>query len=134
MKKQAALRVIYALAVIGLIAVGLISRKVAFIPSFVGDALWAAVVYCCFRFMLPLKRRALSAGLAVAVAYAVEFSQLITADWLVRLRSTFIGHMLLGQGFLWSDLAAYALGIAAAFSISAAVGRLTERRRSGKTE
>ena len=44
-------------------------------------------------------------------SYCVEFSQLIRWPWLVEFRSTTIGHLMLGQGFLWSDLIAYMIGI-----------------------
>ena len=48
---------------------------------------------------------------ALITSYAVEFSQMLSSEWLVKLRSTFLGHMLLGQGFLWIDLIAYTIGI-----------------------
>lgn len=127
MKQSALIRISYACAAAVLIAAGLLSRRVGFIPNCVGDALWAAVVYCGFRFLLPLKSRLLSAGSAIALSYAVEFSQLIKSEWLDGLRSTFIGHMLLGQGFLWSDLAAYTAGAAAALIISCLAGRALSR-------
>ena len=101
----------YTSAVIALIVLGLLSRRINGIPDACGDALWAMMVFCCWRIVLvrrPLKTVAI---VALITSYLVEFSQLLSFDWLVRLRSTFLGHMLLGQGFLWIDLLAYTIGI-----------------------
>ena len=49
--------------------------------------------------------------------FIVEFSQLITWSFLVEFRKTFLGHVMLGQGFLWVDLVAYTIGIACIFGL-----------------
>ncbi len=41
---------------------------------------------------------------------ALEFLQLWQPDWLVAVRSTFVGRSVLGNSFSWSDLPAYPLG------------------------
>jgi hypothetical protein len=41
----------------------------------------------------------------------IEGLQLYQGEWIVRLRQTFAGQMLLGHGFLWSDLLCYAAGV-----------------------
>ena len=48
---------------------------------------------------------------ALAFASAVECSQLLAFDWLVSLRHTTLGALVLGQGFLWSDLVCYTAGV-----------------------
>ncbi len=111
-------RLWYLGAIIVLIALGLLSRRIRFIPDAFGDALWAMVVYCCFRILLIRRKRITAAAAALLTSFAVEFSQLLNPDWLVKLRSTFIGHMLLGQGFLWTDLIAYTVGIACIYCIT----------------
>ena len=63
----------------------------------------------------------ISAMAALITSFAIEFSQILTPDWLVKIRSTFLGHMLLGQGFLWSDLLAYTIGIAVVYGITALI-------------
>ena len=63
----------------------------------------------------------ISAAAALIASFAVEFSQMLKPDWLVKIRSTFLGHMLLGQGFLWSDLLAYTIGIAVVYGITALI-------------
>ena len=51
------------------------------------------------------------AGIAIVLALAVEVSQLYHAPWIETLRSTTLGGLVLGFGFLWSDLACYATGV-----------------------
>lgn len=63
----------------------------------------------------------ISAMAALITSFAIEFSQMLTPDWLVKIRSTFLGHMLLGQGFLWSDLLAYTIGIAVIYGLTALI-------------
>ena len=123
MKEYAKIRLWYLCGIIVLIVLGLLSREIVFIPDAAGDALWAMMVYCCWRIVLLRKRRLIAALAALATSFAVEFSQLLSPDWLVRLRSTFPGHMLLGQGFLWSDLIAYTIGTAMIFIITTLPGR-----------
>lgn len=128
MRRSTAIRAAYAAAAVLLIAAGLLSRRIGAIPGCFGDALWAMVVYCCWRIATPRRGRLFAAVCALVTSFAVEFSQLLSPEWLVRIRSSFIGHMLLGQGFMWSDLIAYTVGIALIFLISSAAGRLYERK------
>jgi hypothetical protein len=65
----------------------------------------------------------LAAG-AVAVAFAVECSQLYHAAGIDSIRETGIGALLLGSDFLWSDLLCYAVGVCIAVVLDALlVGR-----------
>ncbi|WP_373330910.1 ribosomal maturation YjgA family protein [Salmonirosea aquatica] len=50
------------------------------------------------------------AALCVLVCYCIELSQLYQADWINTLRSTRLGGLVLGFGFLWSDLVCYFVG------------------------
>ena len=116
-------RLQYSAAVAAVILLGLVSRRIPVIPPCVGDALWAVVVFFCWRIVLVKKHPRTAAAAALVTSFAVEFSQLIRWDWLVKVRETTIGHLLLGQGFVWSDLAAYAVGIGVALLCVTAVGR-----------
>ena len=120
-EKERKLRICYLAGIAVLIALGLLSRRVRFVPAACGDALWAMMVYCCFRIVLIRKPMIISAVAALIASFAVEFSQMLKPDWLVKIRSTFLGHMLLGQGFLWSDLLAYTIGIAVVYGITALI-------------
>ena len=54
------------------------------------------------------RRAALS---ALALCYAVEVSQLWHTPWLDQLRAGRLGALVLGRGFLWSDLVCYTAGV-----------------------
>ena len=120
-EKGIKLRIFYLSGIAVLIALGLLSRRVRFVPAACGDALWAMMVYCCFRIIFIRKPMVISAVAALITSFAIEFSQMLTPDWLVKIRSTFLGHMLLGQGFLWSDLLAYTIGIAVIYGLTALI-------------
>lgn len=101
------------------IGAGLASRRYpglfpAFVARYAGDTLWAAMVF----WLLALGWRRGSTGRvaagALAISFAVEFSQLYRAGWIDAVRDTRIGALVLGNGFLWSDLACYTVGVAAA--------------------
>lgn len=99
------------IGIIVLIPIGLYSRRLSWIPDETGDALWAMMVFCLWRIILARKGLKLIAIISLAHSFLVEFSQMIRWHWLVSFRNTFIGHMMLGQGFLWIDLLAYLIGI-----------------------
>lgn len=99
---------------------GLLSRSpLVFLPPFIraysGDVLWALLVYLLIRWLRPPQPLYLSALLASLVALGIEISQLYHAPWIDMLRHTRIGGLILGFGFLWSDIACYACGITFGF-------------------
>lgn len=95
---------------------GLGSRRyAAALPSFVaryaGDVLWASLVYWLLAWIRPRASRTMLAMAALFVAFAVEVSQLFHAPWIDGLRASRPGALVLGQGFLWTDLACYGVGV-----------------------
>lgn len=118
------LRIFYFGLAVLLIVVGLLSRRLPSIPEATGDALWAMMLFCCFRIVLVKTDLRKVAVVTLLTTYLVEFSQLIRWTWLVRLRATTLGHLVLGQGFLWSDLVAYTLGVALVFLLCRYLGRI----------
>lgn len=119
----------------GTIALGLATRRVPqlfpeVVARFGGDALWAAMVFWAAALWRRRDATRRLAMLALAVAYAVEFSQLYRAPWLDALRATRIGALALGQGFLWSDLASYAVGVALAAGLDTLFMRVASRDRA----
>ena len=108
------------------IALGLASRRFgealpAFIALYAGDALWATLMYWCVALVRP-RAGAWTLGLtALGIAYAVEVSQLYRAPWIDQVRTTRLGALALGQGFLWSDLACYAMGVLLAVAVDRAL-------------
>lgn len=101
----------YLLTLAAIIALGLLSCRVAWLPNCMGDMFWAMMVFCFVRLLFIRWRTLLVVATALGISFAVEFSQLIRWSWLCRFRSTFVGHMLLGQGFMWQDLVAYIVGV-----------------------
>ncbi len=117
------------IAVVGLMlaaAFGLASRQSPLsgwpvIGTYGGDAAWAMAAYAGWRLLCPARSIMMIAVLSLATAFSVEVSQLIRLEWLDEIRSTRIGALLLGRGFLWSDLPAYAAGTAVATMVDAIV-------------
>src|SRR5215204_4408418 len=104
-----------ALAVL-VVALGLGSRHFApFLPhvvaTYAGDTLWAAGAYLGFLMLRPSTPIRSAAVLALLVSLLVEISQLYHAPWIDALRAQPIGGLILGFGFLWSDLLCYAAGV-----------------------
>jgi glycopeptide antibiotics resistance protein len=100
----------YALAIFAVIVIGLGSRHYPQLGKYPGDALWTIVVFLILGFALPRVSTLKVTVLALLISYAVEFGQLYRAPWLVAIRSTTLGHLLLGSDFGWGDLAAYTVG------------------------
>jgi hypothetical protein len=113
-------RIMYLAAIIITIILGLCSRKFSdllpmLISKHAGDILWASMVYFGFRFFFI--KRTLTWGVVISIlfSFAIEFSQLYQAEWIVELRNTVIGALILGRGFLTIDLIRYIIGITIAF-------------------
>lgn len=116
----------YLLLILTVMLLGLSSRHLApYLPNWLnfwlGDALWALMVYFMIAFLLRKSKLSRVALGAVCFSFAVEFSQLYHPQWLDALRRTRLGGLILGYGFLWSDLAAYTLGIGIGILLEALV-------------
>jgi hypothetical protein len=81
------------------------------VPQWVGDLLWALMVYLMVRVLLINTSIKQVAIISLAFCFVIEFSQLYQADWINHIRQTLPGRLILGQGFLWSDLVAYMGGV-----------------------
>jgi len=104
-------------AALAVIVFGLASRKYpslfpAFLGKYPGDALWALLVFLGWAFIKPEAPVGRLAVLALVTSCLVEFSQLYQAPWINAIRSTTVGHLMLGSAFSWFDLCAYTVGIA----------------------
>jgi hypothetical protein len=110
-------RISYFLIIVLVIILGIASRKINGIPTFIGDTLYAVMVYFGMRFLFLSLSPIKSIFLALLFCYSIEFQQLYRADWILNLRNTTLAHYVLGQGFLWSDLGFYTIGVALAYII-----------------
>jgi ammonia channel protein AmtB len=93
------------------IIVGLLSRHINGVPLFIGDILWALMVYFIVRFIFINQTTRLAVIASLFFSYGIEFSQLYQAPWINSIRHTVIGGLVLGQTFLWSDMLCYTVGI-----------------------
>lgn len=110
-------RLYYFLALFITLILGILSRKITGIPLFIGDMLYAVLIYFGFRFLIMNSNKSTSLLLGLFFCFGIEILQLAQFDWLITIRKTTIGHYILGQGFLWSDLICYFIGSLAAFII-----------------
>ena len=120
-------RYLYILLIGITIAAGLASRRYAHIlpqwaELYMGDALWALMVYFIFGFIFNKKSVMVIALLAIGFSFGIEISQLYHAAWIDAIRATRIGGLVLGFGFLWSDLLCYTVGVSVGVGIEWVIG------------
>jgi hypothetical protein len=111
-------RVLYVTAIIVLIILGLASRRYSqYLPQFVadyaGDTLWALTAFFGVRAVFPRWKILTAALAALLFSFSIEISQLYHSPWTDDLRRTLIGGLVLGYGFLWTDLFCYSVGVGA---------------------
>ncbi|MEB3053018.1 DUF2809 domain-containing protein [Bacillus pseudomycoides] len=109
-------RLLYAILTIIVVILGLASRKFAYalpnlLNAYLGDALWALMIFIGFGFLFHKMKIKKIAFLSLLFCYGIEISQLYHADWIDNIRATTLGGLALGYGFLWSDLLAYTIGV-----------------------
>ena len=109
-------RLLYAVLVVIVMILGLLSRKYGyvipdFIDTYLGDSLWALMIYFGVAFVFNKSRFKIVAALGLSFCYIIEISQLYHSNWIDNIRQTTLGALILGYGFLWSDLVAYSIGI-----------------------
>lgn len=115
-------RLVYAILIVLIIIAGLMSRHFAgHLPAwnklYAGDALWALMVFLIVGFLFKRKPSSWVAMVALIFAFCIEFSQIYHAPWIDSIRATRLGGLVLGFGFMWSDLLCYTIGIAFGFLV-----------------
>lgn len=126
-------RIFYGTSTLTVLLLGLASRRylgeVPFVRAYVGDGLWALMVFFGIALIAnqwPTNRVAL---VALLIAYSIEISQLYHAPWIDSVRATRLGSLVLGFSFVWSDLLCYSVGVAIGFIIDQ-----SNRQRAHRTE
>lgn len=112
-------KTLYFFLIIGTITIGLASRasfSPDFIKAYAGDPLYALMIYWIIGFLFPKHSPSKVMLFCIAACYTIELSQLYQADWINEIRRTRLGGLILGYGFLWSDLVSYFLGILVGFT------------------
>lgn len=110
-------RLNYFILILLVLILGILSRKMPCIPLFIGDVLYAVLIYFGFRFLIMDSKKATSLLLSLLFCFGIEILQLVQIDWLLAIRKTTLGHYILGEGFLWLDLFCYIMGTLMAFLI-----------------
>jgi hypothetical protein len=95
----------------------------ALVARYGGDILWASMLVWLLALLRPGSTTTTRGLVAIGIATLVELSQLIQSPWLTAARATPIGALVLGQGFLWSDLVCYAIGVSLASLLDARLSR-----------
>ncbi|MCB2305902.1 DUF2809 domain-containing protein [Clostridium estertheticum] len=109
-------RLLYAGMIIVVICLGLLSRKMAnvipeFLNMYLGDALWALMVFIIFGFIFREMKTKIVAIIGISFCYLIEISQLYHDSFIDNIRETTLGGLVLGYVFSWSDFLGYAIGI-----------------------
>ncbi len=100
--------------------IGIASRKFpqffsSFLAEYLGDTLWAMLVFWLLGFIFVRKTSFHLALVALLFSYLIEISQLFHAVWIDSIRQTTLGSLVLGHGFLWSDILCYSIGVAISY-------------------
>jgi hypothetical protein len=108
-------RITYFGLVVITVILGLVSRRIDFVPTITGDMLYGIMVYWFCRFLFFARPFLFSFILALVFCFSIECMQLIQTPYFIQIRSNPILRLVFGQGFLWSDLFGYVAGITPAF-------------------
>lgn len=119
-------RIVYFLLITATIVLGLASRHYStvlpqWVHAYLGDVLWALMVFLMLGFIFRRKDSRWIAIMALVFSYGIELSQLYHAPWIDALRANKLGGLILGFGFLWSDLICYTVGVGFGYIIETVV-------------
>ncbi len=116
------MRLLAALVVVLVIPVGLFARSqragadpatlFGFLSTYVGDTLWPIMFFFIGRFVFPLANRWSLVACTLALTLTLEFGQLWQPATLQTLREMPVIGFILGNSFLWSDVACLLVGSA----------------------
>ncbi|MEP6748818.1 MAG: DUF2809 domain-containing protein [Bacteroidota bacterium] len=123
-------RVVYFILFLLVIPLGLSTRKepqwyFSFMADYGGDILWSTMFFLLFRCFWPQEPLWKIALYTYSFSVAIEISQLYQAPWINSIRHTFLGSMLLGFSFSWSDILCYLVGTVAGLLIASIADRYT---------
>jgi glycopeptide antibiotics resistance protein len=102
------------------ILAGLLSRSSLidlppFIDAYIGDVIWAFMVFYLFAIVFYKAKLKKPLLVAFVFSFVIEFSQMYHAPWIDHIRSIKVFALVLGRGFLWTDLVCYTVGISGAY-------------------
>lgn len=95
------------------VLLGLASREKPLfylLPDTTGDALYAVLMVLLVGELASRQSARRVAVVGFLLCVLVELSQLWRTEWLDAARATTFGKLVLGRGFVWRDIVAYAIG------------------------
>ena len=113
-----------------LIPIGLATREYGneWMKLYAGDVLWAAMIYWGFKFLFAQEPKR-TAFYALIFCFLIELSQLYHAPWIDQIRNNRLGGLVLGFGFLWSDLVCYLVGVFGSYWVDKNISKLSLRAK-----
>ncbi|NQZ58790.1 MAG: DUF2809 domain-containing protein [Lentisphaeraceae bacterium] len=109
-------RGLYFLFIVAIIPIGLFSRHEMasgwpLFHTYGGDTLYSALIFLLLAFCFNKTSTTKIALAALLVSWSVEALQLYQAPWIQSIRANRLGGLILGFGFLWSDIVCYTVGV-----------------------
>jgi len=127
-----------ALVVLLVIPVGLLARShragadpatlSGFLSTYTGDTLWPILFFFLGRFAFPAANRRRIAAVVLTLTLGLEFGQLRQPEFLQWLRRQPILGFMLGNTFVWSDVACLLVGSVLAVLIDAILSVSLKKR------
>jgi len=94
------------------------------IVKYGGDIFWATAFLFLLRMFFPSTKLFWLVILNFSLGVLDEVSQLYHGPLAVAVRSTYIGRLMFGVGFLWSDITCYAIGTVIGWVLLILIDRL----------
>jgi hypothetical protein len=91
------------------------------IYPYLGDALYAMMIFYLVATLFPRKAPLAWMFASIVICFSLELLQLYQAPWIIEFRSNKLVALVLGSGFLWSDLLAYLFGAWVAHGINSLI-------------
>ena len=80
------------------------------ITPYLGDVLWAFCVYLIIGCLFPRLSTLKVFLFTILFAYSIEATQLYRAPWIDAIRADKLVTLVLGHGFMWTDIFSYTFG------------------------
>lgn len=110
-----------ALVAVLVVLAGLATRSsyaTGLVGEYGGDVLYAVLIVDLVLLVVPDLARARAGLTALSICFVIETSQLVAV--LDPVREYRLAALVLGRGFLWTDLVCYALGVLVALAVDQA--------------
>lgn len=125
-------RMTYLILAILVMILGLLSRRIDNLPQIIsaysGDVLWSLMIFLFMAVIFNKGPSIFIISMAIIFSYSVEISQLYHAPWIDAIRGTTLGALVLGYGFLWSDLVCYTIGVMLGAGLDLLIMRYIKKR------